>query len=936
MTCDLQMPWPATAKQLRVGDIRLDLRYRRVERDGECIELPQRMFDLLLLFVAEPHHLHGRADLFRRIWPGVIVEDGNLSQSVWMLRKALGESRRGWLRTVAKRGYVFEPPCAVEPVAEEECIPSVASAAEGVPGGEPATSTRPESLSSTGRSATRSVGRRRGTGFAAAAALVLAVTALVSLGSRLAAPSSPLAVSLIVLADPADGTGAVPAGLLEAWLSWQLTMLPDIQLLSSAHLAADRDKQEGTRLVTLSAGPVDAGPHHLYVQASIQGGQAVRAEGPVGQMAFLVDQVAGQVRDLLVPERAGQSWPALAVSAEVAERFLGLRRTRMARQWAQASEIGNALLQDAPDFGLAWYEIAQVEQMLGRTQPAQAALDRTRALLSPLPKDIGWLIEAQWLALGTDHDAAVVAFSELARAYPHQPYFSLELARAYIRAGQYREALAILTPDVWTRQPVSVRISQLLVRADAEQAMGDGAAARISALQADAIAERAGWPHERGWATLLLAQSHALEQRDPTDMSLFDQAAAYFELAGDELHALRSRLLAATFSADGGPGSDEQLDVLLARANDVGHPRLAMHALRTVAYRHYRDGRLEAYRRRLGEAEDLARSTEDQHALALFEVDRVNEDIMSGDLRRAGRRLDRVRRAGGMQGDAGQWLDYFDAYLAYREGRFDDALRRLEALGGSDVVAAVPADLQHCLRGAVAITRGDPKQAREDYGRCAASPVPIVRLVGETGLAQVDVQDGEFDAARVRLGSVLERVPGLDSVPDRWLVECEAAGALLRAGDHDGAARLYRALVASLDGSGYRLLESDALIGMAELAVLDGDWDGAGRYIAEAEAKRQASDWLLDSRLALVRVVHAEAVGEHNAAAGHLHRLDRQARRLGDDIVLDVGHDLFHALAVDHECAGERGEAVVADAGRTPHWLLTALPLRLADAVPGG
>ena len=103
-------PWPVDATRLQVGDLLVDLRYRRINGPEQEVELPQRVFDLLLAFLAEPGVLHTRASLFERVWPGVVVEDANLSQSIWMLRKALGPERRDWIRTVPGSGYVFEPP----------------------------------------------------------------------------------------------------------------------------------------------------------------------------------------------------------------------------------------------------------------------------------------------------------------------------------------------------------------------------------------------------------------------------------------------------------------------------------------------------------------------------------------------------------------------------------------------------------------------------------------------------------------------------------------------------------------------------------------------------------------------------------------------------------------------------------------------------------
>lgn len=934
MVSDVHPSWPAQAKQLRLGDVCLDLRYRRVERDGERIELPQRMFDLLLLFVSEPGVLHERADLFRRIWPGVIVEDGNLSQSVWMLRKALGESRRHWLRTVAKRGYVFEsaePAVAITEV-DDDCAPVLPQPIQGVD--PPMADPVPASPSTVG------TGHRirRGRWLAAAAAIVVCAGLAMLLHSRDAqVVRSPTAVSLIVLADQADKSGAVPAGLLEAWLGWQFSMLPDVLLLSPAHLAADSDKQDTTRMVTLSAGPLSGDAGRIYVQATIQGGDALRVEGNEEQMAFLVDDLARQVRSALLPERAGQVWPSLQVEPGVAERYLALRRARDAKQWSRAAEIGEDLLREAPQFGLAWFDLAQIQSMLGRVQPAQAHLEHAQSLLTPLPKDVAWLIEAQLLALGSDHEAAVAAYSDLSREYPHQPRFTLELARAQIRAGQYVQAREILSPDVWQRQPASVRIGQLLIRGDAELALGDVAAARLSATQADDIAEQAVWAYERGWATLLLAHAGSVEQREPLGMVLFEQAAGHFERAGDDTHALRARLLGASVSTDGVAATDAQLDALLDRARTAGHPRLAMHALRTVAYRHYRDGRLDAYRDRLRQAEELAQAAGDQHALALFEVDRVNEDIMSGDLRRAGRRLDRVRQSGGMQGEPGQWMGHFEAYLAYREGRLGDALRLLSE-PPADRASTTTDDLRHCLAGAVANLQGNVAQALAQYRRCGESVVPVVMLAAEVGLAEVELRDGEAASVKERVTAALARLHQLDSLPDRWLVELDAAGVLLRIGESEQAASIYERLLPSLSRSGYRLLEMDALIGLAETAVVQGDWSDVQQRIERTEPLFVARDWLLESRLSLVRVIHAEAVGEHNAAAGHLHRLDRQAHRLGDTLVQSSTHKLFRALAVEPACdaGGARQASDQERLASEPVWFLSALPMRLVDVSTGG
>src|SRR5450432_381632 len=53
-----------------------------------------------------------RAELIESLWPNAFVEEANLTVTISMLRKALGENgtRAEFIETVAKRGYRFVPP----------------------------------------------------------------------------------------------------------------------------------------------------------------------------------------------------------------------------------------------------------------------------------------------------------------------------------------------------------------------------------------------------------------------------------------------------------------------------------------------------------------------------------------------------------------------------------------------------------------------------------------------------------------------------------------------------------------------------------------------------------------------------------------------------------------------------------------------------------
>ncbi|HEV8383537.1 MAG TPA: winged helix-turn-helix domain-containing protein, partial [Candidatus Acidoferrales bacterium] len=91
------------------GPFRLDPAEGLLQREGHAIPLPPKVFETLCVLVENSGHLLDKAELMQRIWPNTFVEEANLAQNVFSLRKALGE-REGeleYIETVAKRGYRF-------------------------------------------------------------------------------------------------------------------------------------------------------------------------------------------------------------------------------------------------------------------------------------------------------------------------------------------------------------------------------------------------------------------------------------------------------------------------------------------------------------------------------------------------------------------------------------------------------------------------------------------------------------------------------------------------------------------------------------------------------------------------------------------------------------------------------------------------------------
>lgn len=91
------------------GPFRLDPGERFLLRRGAEVPLTPKVFELLLVLVRHRGHVLEKDELMKRVWPDRVVEEANLTQSVVMLRKALGDSPRAprYVETRPRRGYRF-------------------------------------------------------------------------------------------------------------------------------------------------------------------------------------------------------------------------------------------------------------------------------------------------------------------------------------------------------------------------------------------------------------------------------------------------------------------------------------------------------------------------------------------------------------------------------------------------------------------------------------------------------------------------------------------------------------------------------------------------------------------------------------------------------------------------------------------------------------
>src|SRR5579863_7954133 len=101
---------PETNTLYRFEGFEIDPANRVFALDGKPIAIAARAFDLLLYMASNTERLLTKDELMKAVWGDTIVEESNLTQSVFLLRKALSahpSTENKLIVTVPGRGYRF-------------------------------------------------------------------------------------------------------------------------------------------------------------------------------------------------------------------------------------------------------------------------------------------------------------------------------------------------------------------------------------------------------------------------------------------------------------------------------------------------------------------------------------------------------------------------------------------------------------------------------------------------------------------------------------------------------------------------------------------------------------------------------------------------------------------------------------------------------------
>jgi len=93
--------------RLQIGEWWADRTTNELGRGAQTVRLEPKVMEVLMALAGRPGQAVSREELLAAVWPGVVVGDEALTQSIIKLRRALGDNPRSpaYIETISKRGY---------------------------------------------------------------------------------------------------------------------------------------------------------------------------------------------------------------------------------------------------------------------------------------------------------------------------------------------------------------------------------------------------------------------------------------------------------------------------------------------------------------------------------------------------------------------------------------------------------------------------------------------------------------------------------------------------------------------------------------------------------------------------------------------------------------------------------------------------------------
>ena len=102
------------------GPFRVDVEREILLRSGEAVSLTPKTFQVLVILLRHGSAGVSKDELMKEVWPDTFVEEANLSRTIFMLRKALGETPKDHLYIVTVPGHGYRLAADVVAIPEQE------------------------------------------------------------------------------------------------------------------------------------------------------------------------------------------------------------------------------------------------------------------------------------------------------------------------------------------------------------------------------------------------------------------------------------------------------------------------------------------------------------------------------------------------------------------------------------------------------------------------------------------------------------------------------------------------------------------------------------------------------------------------------------------------------------------------------------------------
>jgi eukaryotic-like serine/threonine-protein kinase len=455
------------------GPFRLDPSRRILLRDNHPVPLQLKAFETLLVLVRNSEQVVMKDELMKAVWPDTFVEESNLAQNIFVLRKTLGgvTGDQRYIVTIPGRGYSFAE--KVRTLCEEESlvVESHSQARVVIDGG-------------SSRKAWLSMG-------------VIVIAALVGGMSYWRSLRTPKLTERdsIVIADFANSTGdPVFDGTLRQGLSAQLEQSPFLNLLSDQRisqtlslmaqpkdarltheLAREVCQRTGSTAV-LNGSISQVGTQYLLLLKAINctnGESLASAEAQAGDKNHVLDalgKLASEIRSKLgeslasVQKYDAPPEDATTASLEALKAYsLGYRTMIAKNDYFAAIPLFQQAISLDPNFAMAYARLGINFYNLDEPARAEESLQKAYDLRERLS-------EREKLYIGASHDAMATGNMEAARKtyelweqlYPRDQFAVGNLGVVYGFLGEYDKALAAIQ-QAWKLNPGNALVFSNLV-----------------------------------------------------------------------------------------------------------------------------------------------------------------------------------------------------------------------------------------------------------------------------------------------------------------------------------------------------------------------------------------------------------------------------------------------------------------------------------------